>query len=128
LRITFEGREWQYDEDAVSVQQAVAMHFAYGFTLADWSDAVPKLDPRAIQCVYWLMLQQNGIKKPLKECEFALVPFVIAYGEAQRATADATAPAQATADPTTQPSPTASPASPVPAFQTTMTPLPPGPG
>lgn len=117
--IEFEGREWEYDEDAVSVQQAIAMHLAYGFTIKAWQQAIPEMDPRAVQCCYWLMLQQSGVKKVLKDCEFGAVQFLAAYMKALRATDEDDAEPEP--DPT-QPSPPDGPPSPEPSTPTATTP------
>lgn len=99
MKVEFEGRTWEYDEDRVSVQQAIAFHFAYGFNILDWQLAIEKLDPRALQCCYWLMLQQAGVVGPLKDCDFAVVEFAAAYRAAQ----DAEAAEEPEPDPTSEP-------------------------
>jgi hypothetical protein len=130
LIIEFEGREWEYDEDAVSVQQAMAMHLAHGFTIKAWQQAIPELDPRAVQCCYWLMLQQNGVKKPLKDLDFAAVEFMSAYMKGLRAD-DAEDDEEPEPDPT-PPSPPEDPPSTGPSTPTDTTrgrrhPVPPEP-
>ena len=83
--ITFEGRDWQYDEDHVPVMQAMAFHSVHGLTLRAWMEGIRELDPRAIQCAYWLMLQQNGERRPLKDLDFDAIGFMSAYAEGLQA-------------------------------------------
>jgi hypothetical protein len=85
MTITFEGRDWELDDDHVGVQQAMVFHLVHGLTLRGWMEGIKELDPRAIQCTYWLMLQQNGIEKPLKDLDFDAIGYMGAYVEALQA-------------------------------------------
>lgn len=131
MKIEFEGRTWQYDEDEITLEQAMAMRLVHGLTILDWQEGLARLDERALQCSYWLMLNQNGIVKPVLECEFSPVAFTVAYRDAQaaeRAAEKAKAEAEkAAADPTPPPSLTGSAESPESATQTDTTPPPPVP-
>jgi hypothetical protein len=111
LRITFEGREWEFQTEAVTVKQAVAMHLAYGFTLDGWFTALAETDPRALQCLWWLMLQQDGQVVPIKDADCSLVQLAAAFADAQE-TEDQAGPEP---DPTSRPSPKEGPPSPEPA-------------
>lgn len=82
MRITFEGREWEFDLEAITLKQAVAMHLAYGFTLDSWFKACGETDPRALQCLWWLMLQQDGQVLAIKDADCALIALAEAFGEA----------------------------------------------
>ena len=118
MNIDFEGRTWEYDEDRVTVQQAMVLHLAYGLTIKAWQAAIPELDPRALQFCYWLMLQQNGVIRPLKDCDFAAVEFIAAYSAAQQEEA----PAVPEPDPTVpSPSPPAATPSTAPSTPTATT-------
>ena len=120
--IKFEGRDWEYDEDRITVQQAVAIHLAYGLTLQDFVNGIGNLDPRSLQCAYWLMLAQNGVKRAVRDCEFPLVAFIAAYADAQQAAAPEQPQPEVPAVPTI-PSPPGGPPSPAPAIPTVTTPL-----
>ena len=82
LTITFEGRDWEYDSDKLDVLPAMAFHSVHGLTVRAWIEGIQETDPRAFQCAYWLMLQQNGVEKPLKDLNFDLMAFMTAYAEA----------------------------------------------
>lgn len=128
MRITFEGREWSFDEDEITIRQGVAIHMAYGFTVATWLTALGELDARAVQCAYWLMLQQAGIVQAIADTDCRLVPFMQAYTEARTAeaeadvvrTAEAAAVQAAPAVPTV-PVAAEAPQWPGPGYQTAMT-------
>jgi hypothetical protein len=103
VTLTWEGREWTVNTETISVQQGIAMFLAWGFTLESWEEALAATDPRAMQCLYWLMLQQNGVIKPLKDCDFDMLAYFTAYYEALEAKKAAEAEA---AEPEPEPGPT----------------------
>jgi hypothetical protein len=130
VKIDFEGRTWEFSQETFTVRQGMAIFLAYGLTIRDLLEGVQRLDVRAIQCDYWLMLQQNGIEKPIKDCEFDVLAFMAAIGEARDAEEAAEAAAagakragEEAALVPTSPLPDA-PASPVPASPTATTPQP----
>ena len=45
VKITFEGREWEFKLEEITLKQAVAMHLAYGFTLDSWFKACARDGP-----------------------------------------------------------------------------------
>jgi len=118
LRITFEGREWDFDMEAITLKQAVAMHLAYGFTLDGWLKAVGETDPRALQCLWWLMLQQDGQVMPIKDADCPLIALSVAFADAQE---EDGAEAEPGPDPTSPPSPPGGPPSPEPDTPTATT-------
>jgi hypothetical protein len=75
MKITWDGREWDYDDDHVTVRQAIAMQAAYGFTLSSWNDALKEIDARAWQCAAWLMHQRNGVIDAIEELDFDVLAF-----------------------------------------------------
>lgn len=97
MRITFEGREWSFDEDEITIKQGIAIHMAYGFTVSTWLQQLAELDSRAVQCALWLMWQQNGVIKPIADCDGGLVKFMQAYTEARTTEMEASAVAEAEA-------------------------------
>lgn len=123
--ITWDGRTWDFDPEQMDIQQGIAIFLAWGFTLEGYEEAAEHADPRALQCMYWLMLQQNGIEKPIKECNFDLVPYFMAIQEAQAA--EAASKAAAEPEPELGPTPPAGPPSPEPPTPPATTPPPPAP-
>jgi hypothetical protein len=84
LKIDFEGREWDFEpSDDLDVKQAMVLHLAHGMTIAEYSSGIDGLDQRAYHFAYWLMLQQNGVVKPIAECNPKIVQFAAAVTEAR---------------------------------------------
>lgn len=119
MRITFEGREWDFDMESITLKQGVAMHLAYGFNLDQWLEALQDTDPRALQCLWWLMLQQDGQVMPLKDADCSLIQLAAAFGDSQDEEEEPEEPEEP--DPT-PPSPPAVPPSPAPPTRTATTP------
>ena len=119
MKITFEGREWDFDLEAITLKQGVAMHLAYGFTLDAWFRALQETDPRALQCLWWLILQQDGQVMPIKDADCSLIDLSVAFGEAQDA--EDGEGEEPEADPT-PPTPPDAPPSPGPGTPTATTP------
>jgi hypothetical protein len=118
VKITFENRDWEFDPEAITLKQAVAMHMAYGFTVDGWLSALGEADPRALQCLWWLMLQQDGKVMPLKDADCKIVDLANAFAEAEDDGAQEAEP-----DPTTSPSsPLGAAPSPAPSIPPAMTP------
>jgi hypothetical protein len=132
VNITFEGRDWSFNEDEITIKQGIAIHMAYGFTVSTWMTALAELDSRAVQCALWLMWQQNGVVKPIADCDGGLVTFMQAYTAARTTEmeadavqeAEATAAAAAVPVVPTAPVAAAAPQWPGPGYQTAMTPQP----
>lgn len=117
MKITFQDREWEFDLEAITLKQGIAIHLAYGFNLDQWFEAMGDTDPRALQCLWWLILQQDGQVMPLKDADCSLIELATAFGEAQdeeEETADEPDP--------TPPSPPAAPPSTGPSTPTATTP------
>lgn len=123
MKIDFEGQVWEFDPNLVDVQQGIAIWLAHGLTLLGWEEGMETADPRALQSTYWLMLAQNGVTKPIKDCNFAVGPFSLALQTAQEAELAANAPEPEPEPVPTQPGGTA--ASPEPSSPADTT-LPPG--
>jgi hypothetical protein len=121
VKITFEGREWEFSLEAIDLKQGVAIHLAYGFTLDAWFRALGDTDPRALQCLWWLMLQQDGQVMPIQDANCGLIALAAAFGDAQ----DAEDEAEPEPDPTSPPSPPGGPPSPGSATPAATTPPPP---
>lgn len=85
MKIDFEGRTWEFDESEITVKQGIVIHLAHGITIAEFSQGLITMDARALQAGYWLMLQQNGVIKPIAELDFKAVPFAEAYANARLA-------------------------------------------
>jgi uncharacterized membrane protein len=85
VKIEWDGRPWDFDESEITVKQGIVIHLAHGITVAEFSQGLVTMDARALQAGYWLMLQQNGVIKPIADCDFKAVPFAEAYATARLA-------------------------------------------
>lgn len=122
MKITFEGREWDFELEAITLKQGIAIHLAYGFTLDAWFGALKETDPRALQCLWWLILQQDGQVMPIADADCSLIDLSVAFADAQ--TEDEEGGEEAEPDPT-PPSPPAGPPSPGPSTPKATTRKPP---
>lgn len=95
MKITFEGRDWEFDETEITVKQGIAIYLVHSITIAEFSEGLVMLDPRALQAGYWLMLQQNGVVKPIADCDFRAAAFAEAYATARVAEQEAEKQAEA---------------------------------
>lgn len=128
LIVQWDGSEWQFDDDKFSLQQAIAIQLAYGFNLESYAAALQQADPRALQCMYWLMLQQAGVVMPIKEVDADIVELTTAWGDAMQRELDRAAAEKAAAEPEPEvPTRPAGPPSPERPSLPDTTPTPPGP-
>lgn len=141
MKIEFEGREWEFDSEEITLQQAMTIQLHTGMSIGEWEDSLdlPEDDQgnvqnpgpewlKSLQCVYWLMKAQAGEKTPIADADFVLSKFLRAWAagaqaELDRRKAEKEAEAAA-ADPTLPPSLPAGPPSPEPGSPTATTPPP----
>jgi hypothetical protein len=94
VKIEFEGRTWEFDQNTITIKQGVAIWYAHKLTIHEYLQALGKLDGRAVQVARWLMMQQNGMITPLADADGDAIAFMAAYGDAAQAEADAEQAAQ----------------------------------
>lgn len=123
ITITWEGRDWDVDPEVLDVKQGIAIFLEHGLTLAGFYEGLENTDPRALQSLFWLMLQQGGQVTPISKCNFDVMKFLAAFGEAQEKKKAADAAAKA-AEPEPVPTLPAGPPSPEPPTPPGTTPQP----
>lgn len=103
ITVHFEDRDWTFDPQRPSYQQAMAIQLDTGLSMSEWENALdvqektgPDGEPTGeledpgikwIQCVgslYWLMHNQNGDKFPLATMDFDVYEFLEAFGQAMQ--------------------------------------------
>jgi hypothetical protein len=90
MKITWEGKVWQYEDRNVTVQVASILKKETGLTWpTDFVDAVGKMDPRAVQALMWLVRSQNGCVETIDDVDGSLMDFLTAYAEAAQGDLDA---------------------------------------
>ena len=105
MKIEFEGRAWQVDVDDLSLQQAVVITGKMGGSLTAWEKALTEIDDPgwlpAMQCLYWLMRQQDGDRLAIGDIDFAVLKYSHAVVEALEREGSAAAPEDPTPPPVT---------------------------
>ncbi len=86
MKIEFANRTWEVEPNDLSLTQAVVITGRIGGSLADWDAALE--DPKspgwlaAVQCLYWLMRQQDGDRVAIGDVDFAVLRFSQAVADA----------------------------------------------
>jgi hypothetical protein len=98
--ITFEGRQYPFDLDDLTVKQALKIEKHIGGTLLDWENGLNQASGLALQALGWLIFT-GGDSTPIADVEFKIMKLAAAFADA--AAAQATE-AEAEMDPTNGPS------------------------
>lgn len=98
--VTFEGRDYSLDSDAITIDEYREFKRKYGLTILGFQNALIEADPDALTCAYWVMLRQNGQQNQVlgDQLKFDAPAFYTAVAEAQKQ--EAAEPAEAEPDPT----------------------------
>jgi hypothetical protein len=91
--VNFQGREWSFDEDRVTVDQYREVKRKYGLTAKAQSEGVNEGDPDALTCLYWFMQTQSGQPDAIlsDKINFEVGPLYTAINDANVAEAQAQA-------------------------------------
>jgi hypothetical protein len=103
MKIEFQGRTWQVDTDEIGLRQAMVITSRLGSSLTGWEKTLTDPDSpqwlTAVECLYWLMLAQDGQQVPIGEVDFPVLKLAEAFADAALAEAKQTA-AEQEPDPT----------------------------
>jgi len=98
MKIEFDDRFWKLEIDEIGVQQSRAISaYMGGMTLKDWElqlakDITSETWLKAMECLHWLMLEQNGEKAEIGERDFPVLKFsraaVAAWAQEEADSAD----------------------------------------
>jgi len=89
VKIEFEGRAWQFEMDEITVRQGESIAAYTGLSLSAWYRSL--LDPdslswmKSMQCLYWLIREQNGESIALESADFAPLKLMAAFNDAAAA-------------------------------------------
>jgi hypothetical protein len=108
--ITYDGRDWQFDREAITVDEWRELKRKYKMTPKGFEEGISEADPDASTFLYWVLLRQSGQQGAV--LSDALKPDIIALNKAI-ADADADEPAEEAA-PAAEADPTGGGASPAP--------------
>ena len=107
MLIRWEERDWSLDIADLTNRQAMAIETEMGMTLAEFYDkfeggeedgsvvfdAAKPYFLKIMTIVYWLMLDQNGVRVKIADVEFPVIRFAQAIAEGMVAEAAAALPA-----------------------------------
>lgn len=93
--VHFNNRDYTFDLEEITVDQARVIKRFCGLTLKTLEAGLSEADPDAMTCLYWLMLRQNGEEHNIEKLSFGIVKFARAFGEAQAETPDTVVPKEA---------------------------------
>ena len=80
--VHYEGKEYSFDLDDLTVAQAKVIKDHCNMTLFALEQGLTSADPDALRALYWLMMAQSGESCNIDLVDFKIMPFVKALGEA----------------------------------------------
>lgn len=84
FHLTYEGKEYKFDLEEITLEQARTMKARCGLTLMGLEAGLGEGDPEALRAVFWLMLTQNGEPQAdIDRVNFKIVKFARAFDAAQ---------------------------------------------
>lgn len=87
MKIAFDGTEYDFDLDEITISQATTIKRKTGLSLLALERGMTEVDPDAMRAIYWLMLVQNGRSVDLDRVDFKPVLFSMALYDAIQAAA-----------------------------------------
>jgi len=60
MQVTYEGREYSFDEEKISVDEWRELKRKYKMTPVGFEGGITEADPDAVTFFYWVMLRQNS--------------------------------------------------------------------
>lgn len=79
---TWQGSEYDFDIDKITVEEARQIKRKYTFTIAGLLEALREVDPDAMTCLYWLVMRSDGKHDDLvlsDDLNFPIVEFGAAW-------------------------------------------------
>lgn len=75
MKLDYEGTEYSFDLEDITVQQARTIKASCGLTLLGLEAGLEAGDPDALRAIFWLMLCQNGETPDIDRVDFKIVKF-----------------------------------------------------
>lgn len=85
MKVTFEGTDFEFDLEDITVAQAKVIKVHRGLTMLGLQNGIGEGDPDALAALYWLMHAQSGIQCNPDNVDFKLLAFTKALSEAMTA-------------------------------------------
>jgi len=105
LIIDYEGRQYDYDEDALDIDQAIKIEKHIGGPMLDWEQGMGTGRAECVRVLGWLILHGGSLDVPIASVNFSYGKLMKAFSAA--AEKQAAAQAAAAAKDTAAPDPTA---------------------
>lgn len=80
--IHFNNKDYRFDLEDITVEDARAIKRYCGLTLKGLEEGLSEADPDAMTCLYWLMLRQNGEDHNIERVSFKVIKFAAAFAAA----------------------------------------------
>jgi phage tail tube protein FII len=87
--IDYDGSEYEFELEDITLPQATRIFKAYNMSLLELEVGMQMGNPNALRAAYWVMLDQNGDKRPLDRLSFKPVKFARALNAAIKAETEA---------------------------------------
>lgn len=81
IKVDWNGKVYTLNIKRVDVAQGMEFLNTHRLTILEYNQGIEKLDPRSIQCLMWLMLQQNGERARLKDLNFDVFDYMEAVNK-----------------------------------------------
>lgn len=80
--VNYEGEDYDFDFDEITVQQAKTIKRECGLTLKGLEDGLSEGDADCLRALFWLMMVNSGIKSDINTVDFKIVKFSKALQDA----------------------------------------------
>jgi hypothetical protein len=84
MLVDYDGTEYDFDVENITLKQAKAIKDSCGLTLHGLEVGIEEGDPDALRAMFWLMQVSSGVKTSLEDVDFKIVKFSKAIDEAVR--------------------------------------------
>lgn len=82
MLINYDGKEYPFELDDITVSQATAIKRRLNLTLLGIEKGLAEVDVDALRAIYWLMLAQNGETRDIDRVDFKPLKYAVAIRNA----------------------------------------------
>ena len=82
MQVKYEGKDYTFDLDEITVSQATTLKRKLGLTLLGLDQGLREGDPDALRAVFWLMKEQSGERTDIDMVDFKIVKLANAIQDA----------------------------------------------
>jgi hypothetical protein len=88
MNITYDGKDYSFDLDEISVSEATVIKRKTGLSLLGIEKGLREADVDALRAIYWLMLKQNGQNVNIDNVDFKVIRYTQALQAANEDSAE----------------------------------------